>query len=64
MHDGSVATLREAIDLYDRGGIERPSRSNLIFPLKLTEAEKADLIAFLETLTGKPKPISMPVVPR
>ena len=27
MHDGSIATLEEVIDLYDRGGIERPSRS-------------------------------------
>jgi cytochrome c peroxidase len=64
MHDGSVATLREVIDLYDRGGIERPSRSNLIFPLKLTEAEKADLMAFLQTLTGKPEQTPMPIVPR
>ena len=30
MHDGSVQTLEEVIDLYDRGGVERPSRSVLI----------------------------------
>jgi cytochrome c peroxidase len=64
MHDGSVATLEQVIDLYDRGGIERPSRSNLIFPLKLTKAEKADLIAFMHTLTGRPEPVSLPVLPR
>src|SRR4029077_16655740 len=47
LHDGTVTTLEAVIDLYDRGGIDRPSRSELIFPLRLTGAEKADLIAFL-----------------
>lgn len=56
MHDGSVPTLAAVVDLYDRGGIERPSRSPLIHPLGLTEREKADLVAFLETLTGAPQP--------
>ena len=36
MHDGSVATLDAVIDLYDRGGIERPSRSRSIKPLHLS----------------------------
>ncbi|GJE17018.1 cytochrome-c peroxidase [Methylobacterium marchantiae] len=53
MHDGSVPTLRDVIDLYDRGGIERPSRSPKIRPLRLSETEKADLLAFLETLTAQ-----------
>lgn len=53
MHDGSVATLSEVIELYNRGGVARESRSVLIFPLHLSEDEKADLIAFLETLTSK-----------
>jgi cytochrome c peroxidase len=39
---------------YNMGGIVRPSRSELIGPLGLTEEEKADLIAFLQTLTSKP----------
>ncbi len=33
-----------------------PSRSSLIHPLGLTEGEKRDLIAFLNTLTGDPAP--------
>ncbi|HEX4419062.1 MAG TPA: cytochrome c peroxidase [Kofleriaceae bacterium] len=47
MHDGSVATLAEAVDLevYSRGA--RDSR-----PLILTPAERSDLIAFLATLTS------------
>lgn len=52
MHDGSVPSLEAAIDLYDRGGIDRPSRSPLIRPLGLTADEKADLLAFLQTLTS------------
>jgi cytochrome c peroxidase len=52
MHDGSFGTLEEVIDLYDRGGIARPSRSPAIKPLGLTEAEKRDLLAFLKTLTA------------
>ena len=47
MHDGSVATLSEVIDLYNKGGIDRPSRAEDIKPLGLTAQEKADLIAFL-----------------
>jgi cytochrome c peroxidase len=58
MHDGSVPTLAAVIDLYDRGGIERPSRSVLIRPLELTVAEKTDLIEFLDTLTSPPQPKS------
>jgi cytochrome c peroxidase len=64
MHDGSVPTLAAVIDLYDRGGIDRPSRSAEIHPLGLTGVEKADLIAFLETLTGRPDPVPSPVLPR
>ena len=56
MHDGSVASLTAAIDLYDRGGIERPSRSRDIRPLNLTNDEKADLLAFLQTLSDPTEP--------
>jgi cytochrome c peroxidase len=64
MHDGSVATLEEVIDLYDRGGIDRPSRSESISPLKLKEAEKSDLIAFLQTLTAAPETVGVSQLPR
>jgi cytochrome c peroxidase len=53
MHDGSEATLRDVIELYDRGGSPNPHLSKEIKPLHLSVQEKADLVAFLESLTGE-----------
>jgi cytochrome c peroxidase len=64
MHDGSIRTLVEVIDLYNRGGIDRPSRDNDIRPLNLRSREKDDLIAFLNTLSSAPKPYAVPPLPR
>ncbi len=68
MHDGSLVTLEEVIELYDRGGIERPSRDPDIVPLKLSADEKADLIAFLKTLSAPAQPAKSlskpPALPR
>jgi cytochrome c peroxidase len=64
MHDGSVPSLQAVIDLYDRGGIERPSRAEEIKPLGLTDGEKADLVAFLQTLNGAQEPVAFPPLPR
>jgi cytochrome c peroxidase len=64
MHDGSMATLEAVMEHYDRGGVDRPSRSDLIKPLGLTKEEKADLVAFLATLTSDMDPTTVPVLPR
>lgn len=64
MHKGSEPTLEAVMELYDKGGIDRPSRSELIKPLKLSKQEKSDIIAFLGTLTSEPTDISIPAVPR
>ena len=64
MHDGSIATLREVVALYERGGIDRPSRSELIKKLSLSEEDRNDLIAFLESLTDAPAPFEVPALPR
>lgn len=64
MHDGSIATLEGVIEHYDAGGVDRPSRSELIGPLGLEAQEKSDLVAFLKTLTSNPGPTMMPVFPR
>lgn len=63
MHDGSVPTLEDVIDLYDRGGVARPSRSELIGPLGLTQDEKSDLLAFLKTLTSSAQPAAQAPAP-
>jgi cytochrome c peroxidase len=54
MHDGSIATLGEVVEFYDRGGNENPSLDPELRPLRLTPSEKANLIVFLESLTGAP----------
>lgn len=64
MHDGSVESLEAVIDLYNRGGIDRPSRSDEIRSLNLTKEEKADLVAFLRSLNSGTEPYPLPVLPR
>jgi len=64
MHDGSLATLEAVVEHYDHGGLDRPSRSDLMKPLGLTAQEKADVVAFLKTLTSDLSPTSVPVLPR
>lgn len=54
MHDGSIATLEELVEHYDKGGEDVPNKSPLMVPLNLTAEEKADLVAFMKALTGKP----------
>jgi len=53
MHDGSLATLREVIEFYDRGGIDNPGKDPLLQPLHLSLDEKQALEAFLRALTGE-----------
>jgi cytochrome c peroxidase len=53
MHDGSLATLDEVIDYYDRGGQRNPGLDSMLRPLGLTLQDKRDLGAFLGSLTGR-----------
>lgn len=48
MHDGSIKTLEEVVEHYDKGGIANPQLDEEIFPLKLTAEEKADLVTFMK----------------
>jgi cytochrome c peroxidase len=52
MHDGSVATLEEVVEWYDKGGHPNPHLSDKMKPLKLTAEEKADLVEFMKACTG------------
>jgi cytochrome c peroxidase len=53
MHDGRLATLRDVVRHYSRLDMERlhTHGEQLLRPLRLSEAEIDDLVAFLESLT-------------
>ncbi len=65
MHDGSEATLEDVVEYYNKGGNKNPYLDEEIFPLNLTDQEKADLVTFLkEGLTSKVYPkIEPPQLP-
>ena len=52
MHDGSVKTLEEVVEWYDKGGHPNPHLDKDIKKLNLTPEEKADLVAFMKACTG------------
>ncbi len=49
-HDGSVATLEEAVRFMLAGGAPNPHLDPALKPYEATDAQVADLLAFLETL--------------
>lgn len=52
MHDGSLATLEEVVEHYNKGGAKNPWLSDKILPLKLTPLESNDLVEFMRACTG------------
>jgi len=48
MHDGSLTTLEDVVNYYDKGCTPNPQLDEELFPLKLTAEEKADLVQFLK----------------
>lgn len=56
MHDGSLATLEDVVDFYDRGGdFNAPHKHPLIVPLGLSPQQKADLVAFMKRPLTDPR---------
>ena len=63
MHDGTMGTLEEVLDFYAAGGRNitsgpnagdgraNPNKDGLITLINLSTQDKADLVAFLKTLT-------------
>jgi cytochrome c peroxidase len=51
MHDGSLNTLEDVIEHFDKGGQGSPNKDPRLQPLHLTEQEKKEILAFLRTLT-------------
>jgi len=52
MHDGSLKTLEEVVDYYDKGGIPNKNLDERIKKLNLTAQDKTDLVAFMKALSG------------
>lgn len=71
MHNGTIVTLADVIDFYNKGGISKDGRttgfpktkSKLIKPLNLNKSEKADLLAFLESFSGDKLVMDYPAIP-
>ena len=53
MHNGVFRSLEEVVDFYDAGGGGDPLKDPRLKPLGLTPEEKADLLAFLDALSGE-----------
>ncbi|WP_445504449.1 cytochrome c peroxidase [Microvirga sp. G4-2] len=63
MHDGSLATFEDVVDHYAQGIVKRPTLSaDLPQRIDLSEKERAQLVAFLNTLSSEdpPRPASLP----
>jgi cytochrome c peroxidase len=74
MHNGMMATLADVVDFYNQGGGADSHKSAMLKPLRLTDGEKGDLVAYLEALSGdaltgsefvwsKPYPAEYEVIP-
>jgi len=60
-HDGSAATLVDAVRYMAEGGKEDPNRSVLLTPTGLTDREIAQVVAFLESLTSTERWEALPL---
>ena len=56
MHDGSLKTLKSVVDFYAGGGNSNPYLDKEIKEIKLSGKERADLVEFLQSLTGEMPP--------
>ncbi len=54
MHDGSIATLQEVVEHYDKGvkGTDTELDDRLMAPKQLSKQQRADLVAFMKALSG------------
>ena len=63
MHNGVFDALTEVVEFYNDGGGQDPKLDPLIRPLGLTADEIADVVAFLDSITGDPIIIQPPDMP-
>ena len=63
MHDGSLKNLYSVVQHYNEAGVKRESRSEEIYPLKMSSVEQDDLVAFLTTLSSNDPQVALPSLP-
>lgn len=67
MHDGSIETLEEVIQFYNRGGDDNPNKSIFMHmfmsDINLTAEEQEELLAFLKSLGGEVPIFTKPDLP-
>ena len=54
MHDGSLQTLEQVVEYYDKGNKQNRFVDAAIFPLHFSKQEKADLVEFMKALNSQP----------
>ncbi len=72
MHNGAMWSLDEVVDFYNDGGGEdkieqgfgHTTKTDLLKPLGLTDEEKEQLVAFLQSLSGEEIIMDIPALPR
>ena len=64
MHDGAFKTLEEVVAFLDAGGGANAHLDPFIKPLDLSPEEQADLVAFLQALTGEVEKFEFPKLPK
>ena len=63
MHNGAYATLRQVVEMYNRGGDHKENLDPNMKELNLTDREVDDLVEFMRSLTGKATLVSIPQLP-
>ncbi|MBI5438354.1 MAG: cytochrome-c peroxidase [Nitrosomonadales bacterium] len=65
MHNGTLFTLQEVVEFYNKGGgVDRwGNKSKLLKPLNLTKDEQAALVEFLLTMSGEEVKLPTPTLP-
>ncbi|WP_010582068.1 cytochrome-c peroxidase [Schlesneria paludicola] len=64
MHDGSLKTLEEVVEWYDKGGEANSYLSDKMKKLNLTTTEKEDLVAYMLALHGDLTPVRSDRLPK
>jgi cytochrome c peroxidase len=63
-HDGSAKTLMEVVEHYNKGGVVKTDLAPDIQPLNLTQQEKEDLVAFMQSLSSPFQTVALPELPK